>query len=61
MQHTTKRDMFADLAQDALATIPLPQKETSGDEIVISDFAFIGSYNWKESEEPTIIVPGTRT
>ncbi|KAF8906421.1 hypothetical protein CPB85DRAFT_1436926 [Mucidula mucida] len=51
--------MFADLAQDALATIPLPQKETSGDEIVISDFAFIGSYNWKESEEPTIIVPGS--
>ncbi|KAF9012778.1 hypothetical protein BDZ89DRAFT_1077357 [Hymenopellis radicata] len=59
MQNALKRDMLVGLARDALATIPLPLKETSGDEIVISNFAFIGSYNWKEREQPTIIVPGS--
>lgn len=37
-------------------TIPLPGDED--EDIKITDYNFIGSYNWTNNTTPTIIVPG---
>ena len=46
------------LLKDVLETISPPILEGSEGDIVLDDLVYIGSYNWVDSPEPTIVVPG---
>jgi hypothetical protein len=48
------------LAPNAVRTIQKPSTDLARRDIKISDFEYIGSYNWITSppNSPTIIVPG---
>ena len=45
--------------------VPMPQKTIYRDhyihssDIVLEDLQYLGSYNWLEADEPSIVVPGT--
>ncbi|KAL6303150.1 hypothetical protein BKA93DRAFT_886705 [Sparassis latifolia] len=39
-------------------TLPKPE-DVAGEDIAIKDVAYLGSYNWLDSVEPTIVVPGS--
>ncbi|TFY79676.1 hypothetical protein EWM64_g4340 [Hericium alpestre] len=56
------RNMDEGLLTDRpLETLSRPQTEAAAteDEVDIQNMTFLGSYNWVDSEEPTIIVPGS--
>ena len=40
-----------------IKTLSVPASAAAGD-VAITDFKTVASYSWKESEEPTILVPG---
>ena len=46
------------LIKDVLETLSLPTLEGSERDIVPEDLVYIGSYNWVDSPNPMIIVPG---
>lgn len=46
------------LSSPWLETLPRPPSEELGEDIELKELKYIGSYNWVESENPTIIVPG---
>ena len=53
-----KRDPTSGLLKGVVETIPPPILEGSEKHIVPEDLIYIGSYNWVDSPNPTIIVPG---
>ncbi|KAI0365689.1 hypothetical protein BV20DRAFT_1027527 [Pilatotrama ljubarskyi] len=54
------RDLKAGLRPQPLRTLSKPQPATSaGRSIKPENVKYIGSYNWVEEEDPTIIVPGS--
>ena len=46
------------LIEAVLETLSLPTLEGFERDIVPKDVVYLGSYNWVESQNPTIIVPG---
>jgi len=52
------REILDGLLPSTIQTIGKPLAMTDADEIALRDLKYIGSYNWVESEKPTIIVPG---
>jgi len=46
------------LVEGALEVIPPPTLDGSEEDTTPRDVTYIGSYNWVEAPEPTIIVPG---
>lgn len=52
------RDLTEGLSTTALQTITKVEGQSSDKEVKISDFQYIGSYNWVDASSPTIIVPG---
>ena len=54
------RKVVEDLRPKALNTIQKPILKASNVnlDISIKDFEYIGSYNWINSQSPTILVPG---
>ncbi|OCH92808.1 hypothetical protein OBBRIDRAFT_790819 [Obba rivulosa] len=52
------RDLLEGLSVTPLQVLEKP-KEMVGQDIQLKDFQYIGSYNWTNSERPTIIVPGS--
>ena len=54
------RDLMENLNEDVVCTISKPSVESSTAKAVKPEnVKYIGSYNWVEEEQPTIIVPGT--
>ena len=53
-----KHDPTSGLLKDVLETISPPILEGSERYIVPEDLIYIGSYNWVEAPNPTIVVPG---
>ena len=53
-----KRNPTSGLLKDVLETLSPPVLEGSERDIVPKDLVYIGSYNWVDSPNPTIIVPG---
>ncbi|KIY65405.1 hypothetical protein CYLTODRAFT_424363 [Cylindrobasidium torrendii FP15055 ss-10] len=54
------RDVLDDLDASSAVLFPVPPKSIpSAETISITDLRCIGSYNWQESEQPTMIVPGS--
>jgi hypothetical protein len=53
-----KRDPTSGLLKGVVETIAPPILEGSEKDIVPEDLTYIGSYNWVDSPNPTIIVPG---
>lgn len=51
------RDFYESLGK-AINTLERPEEDFDGEEITIKNFAYAGSYNWVEAEQPTILVPG---
>lgn len=52
------RDILEGLLPSPVQTIEKPAACADADEIRVRDLKYIGSYNWVESQKPTIIVPG---
>lgn len=46
------------LERTPLRTISVPTVEPDEDDIRVKDFSYAGSYNWLNSDTPTILVPG---
>ena len=55
-----KHDPTSGLLKGVLETIPPPVLEGSERDIEPEDLVYIGSYNWVDSQQPTIVVPGQR-
>ena len=53
-----KHDPSSGLIQAVLETLSPPTLEGSERDIVPEDVVYVGSYNWVDSPNPTIIVPG---
>jgi len=53
-----KHDPTSGLLKDVLETFSPPVLEGSERYVVPEDLVYIGSYNWVETPNPTIIVPG---
>jgi hypothetical protein len=43
----------------AIETIPAPRRPSALEDIPIENVQYVASYNWVDTEQPTIIVPGT--
>ena len=52
------RDILDGLLPSPIQTVAKPSASADADEIKVDDLKYIGSYNWVESQKPTIIVPG---
>ena len=52
------RDIMEGLHTTPLQTITIPLPGDEDGDIKITDYDFIGSYNWTNNTTPTIIVPG---
>lgn len=54
------RSLIEGLAKEAIKAVDKPSSTTvdKDKEVKITDFEYIGSYNWTKDETPTIIVPG---
>jgi hypothetical protein len=52
------RDPMEGLRTEPLSTISKPADESNGKDIVIKDLTYLGSYNWVDAKQPTILVPG---
>ena len=52
------RDPLEGLRTESISTISRPADESNGKDIVIKDLTYLGSYNWVDAKQPTIIVPG---
>lgn len=55
------RDILEGLLPSPLQTVAKPSDSTDIDRegIKVKDLKYVGSYNWVESKQPTIIVPGS--
>ncbi|RDX48823.1 hypothetical protein OH76DRAFT_630773 [Lentinus brumalis] len=54
------RDLMEGLGRDAVRTLSKPSVDSSkGDPVKPEDVQYLGSYNWVEEVQPTIIVPGS--
>lgn len=53
------RDILEGLHTTPLQTITIPLPGDEDEDIKITDYDFIGSYNWTNDATPTIIVPGS--
>jgi hypothetical protein len=55
------RDFLEGLKQPekSVDTIAKPGDASNSKDIVIKDLMYLGSYNWVEAKQPTIIVPGS--
>jgi len=51
-------DPTHDLVEGALEVLSPPTLDGSEEDTTPKDVTYIGSYNWVEAPEPTIIVPG---
>ncbi|KAH9947479.1 hypothetical protein B0H21DRAFT_335611 [Amylocystis lapponica] len=56
--HPSDRDIMDGLSPTPLQPLEKPG-EVEGDAIKIKDLTYLGSYNWVDSAQPTIIVPGS--
>lgn len=45
-------------AGELLVTIQPTEQESQDGNVQITDYEFLASYNWKDVDEPTIVVPG---
>ena len=44
---------------EVIETIPAPPQPSPLDDIPIENVEYVASYNWVDTEQPTIVVPGT--
>jgi hypothetical protein len=42
-----------------IETIPAPPRPSPPEDIPIENVQYVASYNWVDSEQPTVVVPGT--
>ena len=56
VQGKPKYDPSSGFTEPALGTLSPPTPE--GPDIVLGAVDYLGSYNWVDSEDPTIVVPG---
>ena len=56
-----RRNPTSGLLKDVLETFSPPILEGSESDIAPEDLVYIGSYNWVDSQNPTIVVPGQWT
>ena len=57
-QRKNKHNPTSGLLEDVVETLSPPILEGSEGDVVPEDLAYIGSYNWVDSPNPTIVVPG---
>jgi hypothetical protein len=55
---TGGRDLYHEVFKLVLDSMDVPDDVPSAPDIVIKDLKFLGSYNWTEASQPTMIVPG---
>ena len=53
-----KHNPTSGLLKDVVETLSPPTLEGSERDVVPEDLVYIGSYNWVDSPNPTILVPG---
>ncbi len=56
-QRAPKRQFHDGLDPTPLQTLQKP-KDTAGEDVKINDLTYIGSYNWANENQRTIVVPG---
>ena len=57
-ERSKKRDIMDALLPDTAQILDKPQAAEGEDKVEISKVEYLGSYNWTNEQEPTIIVPG---
>ena len=57
-RNNRSHDPTSGLLKGVVETIPPPILDGSEEHIVPEDLMYIGSYNWVDSPNPTMIVPG---
>ncbi|GJE92535.1 hypothetical protein PsYK624_086890 [Phanerochaete sordida] len=53
------KNILQGLYPSTIQAIEKPSDVPGSDDIVIDDVQYVGSYSWTESQEPTILVPGS--
>jgi hypothetical protein len=44
---------------NVIETIPIPPRPTGVEKVPIENVQYVASYNWVETDHPTIVAPGT--